>query len=254
MRWNRWSTWDGDVMGIELEMCTTCSGVYCTLEIVLNQPLDPCRTTLGQNEDQICFRWDAGMPQSMARTMTFWESDFQTDTLYQNITTKNQRFSGEVSTKAVSTIVLSKCWRASLQNRLLAVGIMDDHPIISWHSFKFFATSRQRIHCSCSGNFFLLCFWRSRGWDCGFWMVFSGLFTSAFGSSQLVPSAIFGSSCCPKLDMGFDPKVMAIAGGALGFLYIMAVEPLNPKTKRQEGYNPETWSVAKLLYLRGAWC
>jgi hypothetical protein len=41
--------------------------------------------------------------------------------------------------------------------------------------------------------------------------------------------------------MGFDPRVMAIAGGALGFLYIMAVEPLNPKTKRQEGYNPETW-------------
>ena len=34
--------------------------------------------------------------------------------------------------------------------------------------------------------------------------------------------------------MSFDPKVLAIAAGALGFLYIMAVEPLNPKTKRQD--------------------
>ena len=55
--------------------------------------------------------------------------------------------------------------------------------------------------------------------------------------------------------MSFDPKVLAIAGSALGFLYIMAVEPLNPKTKRQdtwqvelrraqaeEGYNPEPYA------------
>ncbi len=42
--------------------------------------------------------------------------------------------------------------------------------------------------------------------------------------------------------MSFDPKVLAIASGALGFLYIMAVEPLNPRSKRQEGYNPEPYA------------
>ena len=45
--------------------------------------------------------------------------------------------------------------------------------------------------------------------------------------------------------MSFDPKVLAIAGSALGFLYIMAVEPLNPKTKRQENYNPDAWRRLK---------
>ena len=45
------------VMGIELARNVHhLQRVYCTLEIILNQPLDPCGTTLGQNEDQVCFR------------------------------------------------------------------------------------------------------------------------------------------------------------------------------------------------------
>ena len=38
-----------------------------------------------------------------------------------------------------------------------------------------------------------------------------------------------------------DARIVAYAASSLLFLSIMAVEPLNPRTKRQEGYNPEPY-------------
>jgi len=38
-----------------------------------------------------------------------------------------------------------------------------------------------------------------------------------------------------------DPKVLGIVSGALGFLWIMAVEPLDPSKKRRKDYNPEPY-------------
>eukprot|EP00406_Dinophysis_acuminata_P071318 CAMPEP_0179257328 /NCGR_PEP_ID=MMETSP0797-20121207/24731_1 /TAXON_ID=47934 /ORGANISM="Dinophysis acuminata, Strain DAEP01" /LENGTH=102 /DNA_ID=CAMNT_0020965301 /DNA_START=75 /DNA_END=381 /DNA_ORIENTATION=- len=38
-----------------------------------------------------------------------------------------------------------------------------------------------------------------------------------------------------------DPKVLALAAGALGFLYVFAVEPLDPSKKRAKDYNPEPY-------------